>query len=215
MAELESAFERLLGRQPTEQEVQGLYRVKNALDIRDNDALWLVLMALQSYDSLYRKYPNMMAEEMNKIVEAQRTLVASMVEAETKRAFRSLAEAVSTTSTTIAATVAESSRLLSWGWMLLGLLGFGGLCMFAGALLASGQPPFWARGVAGDGVLAMMLDTLGRTPAGWIAAVGGAAAGLGTIWRLRIEILSGKRIGLLVSAAGLIALSIALLVPAL
>ena len=215
MAELESAFERLLGRQPSEQEVKGLYRVKNALNIRDNDALWLVLMALQSYDSLYRKYPSMIAEEVRKIVDTQRTLAASMVEAETKRALGSLAEAVSMTSTTIAATVAESSRLLSWGWMLLGMLGFGSLCMFAGALLASGHAPFWAGGVAGDSVPTMILGTLGRTPAGWIAAVGGGAAGLGAIWRSRVEILAGKRLLLVASAAGLIALSFVFLLPVL
>lgn len=215
MAELESAFERLLGRQPSEQEVQGLYRVKNALNIRDNDALWLVLMALQSYDSLYRKYPSMIAEEVRKIVDAQRILAASMVEAETKRALGSLAEAVSATSATIAATVAESSRLLSWGWMLLGMLGFGGLCMFVGAVLASGHAPFWISGAAGDSVPTMILGTLGRTPAGWIAAIGGGAAGVGAIWRSRAEILAGKRLILAISAASLVALSVALLLPVL
>ena len=215
MAELESAFERLLGRQPSEQEVQGLYRIKNALNIRDNDALWSVLMALQSYDSLYRKYPAMIAEEVRKIVDTQRTLAAAMVEAETKRALGSLAEAVSLTSTTIAATVAESSRLLSWGWMLLGMLGFGSLCMFAGALLATGHAPFWAVRVAGDGVPGMLLGALGRTPAGWIVAVGGGAAGLGAVWRSRTEILAGKRLPLVASAAGLVALSFAFLLPIL
>jgi len=119
------------------------------------------------------------------------------------------------TSTTIAATVAESSRLLSWGWMLLGMLGFGSLCMFAGALLASGHAPFWAGGAAGDSVPTMILGTLGRTPAGWIAAVGGGAAGLGAIWRSRVEILAGKRLLLVASAAGLIALSFVFLLPVL
>lgn len=39
MLDVEAAFEQLLGRQASEKEAQSLYRVKNALNIRDNDAL--------------------------------------------------------------------------------------------------------------------------------------------------------------------------------
>ena len=37
---------KILGREPTAPELEELLRVRDALDLRDNDALWLVLMAL-------------------------------------------------------------------------------------------------------------------------------------------------------------------------
>jgi hypothetical protein len=38
---------RLLGREPTGPELEEFVRVRDALGLRDNDALWLVLLALQ------------------------------------------------------------------------------------------------------------------------------------------------------------------------
>lgn len=51
------SFERLLGRQPSDAERQELYRVRDALDLKNNDALWLVLIALQHYQDLYKGIP--------------------------------------------------------------------------------------------------------------------------------------------------------------
>ena len=49
MNDLETSFDRLLGRQPSDAEIQELYRVRDALGLRNNDSLWLVLLALQHY----------------------------------------------------------------------------------------------------------------------------------------------------------------------
>lgn len=54
---LESAFERLVKRQATDADKKRLYEVKDALELSNNDALWLVLIALQSYDEMYRVIP--------------------------------------------------------------------------------------------------------------------------------------------------------------
>ena len=62
MNDLETSFERLLGKRPTDVELQTLYRVKAALDLKDNDALWLVLMALQHYQTQYEKMPAEIAQ---------------------------------------------------------------------------------------------------------------------------------------------------------
>lgn len=59
MNSLDDIFSRLLGRQATDSERQQLYRVRDALEIKNNDALWLVLMALQHYQSMYEKFPPM------------------------------------------------------------------------------------------------------------------------------------------------------------
>lgn len=215
MPDVRSTFEQLLGRQPSDQEVQALYRVKNTLGIRDNDALWLVLMALQSYDSLYRRYPELIAAEMAKIVSEQRAVLAETAQAETKRALGSLAEAVSATSLSLATSVAEASRYLSWGWVLIGLVVFGVLCMLVGASLAAGHHPGWASPGGTSSLPAMVVSTLGRTPAGWIVALAGSLSGLSAVWRLRGDIRHGRRLTHLVSAVALLALSTVFLIQTL
>jgi hypothetical protein len=57
VSELDDSFAQLLGTQPSEKERQDLYRVRDALGLKSNDALWLVLIALQHYQSQYEKFP--------------------------------------------------------------------------------------------------------------------------------------------------------------
>lgn len=85
MDDIESSFKALLGRQPSDKEVERLYRVKNALNIRDNDAMWMILMALESYDTLYSKYPALIAGQVDVVIEKQRELIAEIVDAESKK----------------------------------------------------------------------------------------------------------------------------------
>lgn len=214
MPDVRSTFEQLLGRQPSDQEVQALYRVKNTLGIRDNDALWHVLMALQSYDSLYRRYPELITAEVAKIVNEQRALLAETAQVEAKRALGSLAEAVSATSISLASSVADSSRYLSWGWFLIGLVTFGVLCMWVGASLATGHRVDFAGDPTTSFPL-LVVATLARTPAGWILALAGSASGLAAVWRLRAEVVQGKRIPHVLSAVALLALSVIFLLQSL
>lgn len=65
---LEESYARLLGRQPSEDERRNLYRVRDALDLRDNDALFVVLMALQHYQTLYESIPNQIAKASEEAV---------------------------------------------------------------------------------------------------------------------------------------------------
>jgi hypothetical protein len=57
MNNLDDTFSKLLGRQASDSERQQLYRIRDALEIKNNDALWLVLMALQHYQSRYEEFP--------------------------------------------------------------------------------------------------------------------------------------------------------------
>ena len=63
--ELDSAFVKLVGRQPTDQERLKLYHVKDALQLSPDDSLWIVLIVLEHYSTLYETIPN----KINKIVE--------------------------------------------------------------------------------------------------------------------------------------------------
>lgn len=215
MAELRSTFEQLLGRQPSDREIKSLYRIKDALGIRDNDALWLVLMALQSYDSLYQLYPSMIAAEVRKMVEEQHGLIRASAEAEAARAQGALAEAVSSASIALASSVAEAARYQSWGWLLVSLMGFGGICMLAGAILATGHAPAWSPSFDRANVLLQVFGSIARTPAGWIAAFGGGCAGLASAWQARGGTKSGKWLGLIASSSCLLFASLAMLLLAI
>jgi hypothetical protein len=123
--------------------VQNLYRVKNALGIRDNDALWLVLMALGSYNTLYCKYPSIIATQVETLVDTQKEVLAAVANTEARKALGSLFEAVGWTSEAMAVKLVDAARWQAWGWTLIGLVAFGCLCLCVGVAICSGRLPFW------------------------------------------------------------------------
>jgi hypothetical protein len=62
VGDLDDSFAQILGRQPTDKERQTLYRVRDALKLKTTDAVWLLLMALQYYETLYERFPALIAE---------------------------------------------------------------------------------------------------------------------------------------------------------
>ncbi|MGI4827142.1 MAG: hypothetical protein ACRYFU_02980 [Janthinobacterium lividum] len=73
MSDLQSSFTKLLGRQPSDAEVQKLYRVRDALELKNNDALWLVLMALGHYEAAYERMPRAIADATNSLWRTSRS----------------------------------------------------------------------------------------------------------------------------------------------
>ena len=90
MNELEDSFAKLLGRQPTDSDRQQLYRVRDALGLKNNDALWLVLMALQHYESLYADIPDSIKQSAQKAAAS----AAGQAQAEVNRAVAALVPTV-------------------------------------------------------------------------------------------------------------------------
>ncbi|EFW77701.1 hypothetical protein [Pseudomonas savastanoi] len=168
MDDIESSFKALLGRQPSDKEVERLYRVKNALNIRDNDAMWMILMALESYDTLYSKYPALIAGQVDVVIEKQRELIAEIVDAESKKALSTLSSAVAQTSQLVAVKVADTARWQAWGWGCFGLIGFGALCLTAGFVLGSGNMPFWALTHQSSSPFEIVISMLMKAPVGWL-----------------------------------------------
>lgn len=168
MDDIESSFKALLGRQPSDKEVERLYRVKNALNIRDNDAMWMILMALESYDTLYSKYPALIAGQVDIVIEKQRELIAEIVDAESKKALSTLSSAVAQTSQLVALKVADTARWQAWGWVCVGLIAFGALCLTAGFVLGSGNMPFWASTHQSSNPLEIVISILMKAPVGWL-----------------------------------------------
>ena len=109
--ELESSFAMLLGRQPSDKDRQDLYRVRDALKLKANDAVWLLLMALQHYETLYSRHPAVIAETAKEVVKNVRETALAQARAATAETTKALAQAVAEAATASAKRAAGAQRL--------------------------------------------------------------------------------------------------------
>lgn len=114
-----SSFERMLGRAATERERDQLRRVQAELDLRENDALWLVIFALQYYEGLYRQFPKAIAAEAQRILSETRTTAEATIRASTESAKADLAKAIATAARDVAQDVARRQMIQ---WLVVGML---------------------------------------------------------------------------------------------
>ena len=119
-----SSFERLLGRAATERERDQLRRVQAELGLRDNDALWLVIFALQYYEGLYRQFPKAIAAEAQRVLSETRATAEATIRAGAESAKADLAKAIATTARDVAHDVARRQMVQ---WLVLGMLVGAGL----------------------------------------------------------------------------------------
>jgi AcrR family transcriptional regulator len=104
---VEEAFAKVVGRQASEEERARLYRLRDALGLRDNDAFWSIVMALEHYDSFFRRYPAELAEYTERCIEDARAAFAAAAAREAAEVQRTLSEKVAETSVAIARRLAE------------------------------------------------------------------------------------------------------------
>lgn len=102
MNDIGDSFGRLLGRQPSDRERQQLYRIRDELGIKNNDALWMVLIALQYHQTMFDRHPELIkkfvAETLLDIRQtADKAMAASAAEAKA-----ALADAVAATANDVA-----------------------------------------------------------------------------------------------------------------
>jgi hypothetical protein len=161
---LSSSFERLLGKKASDEQVRRLYEVKDALRLGDNDALWMVLVALEHYDGLYREYPVRIAEEARRTLAEVQSGFAEAASLEAKRAHRKLSEAVAAAALKIAAKKTETARVQGIAVAGATMVAFGSLCLSMGYALGSARIPPWTQGVGARRMIGAMLGA----PAGWI-----------------------------------------------
>jgi hypothetical protein len=106
--DLNSTFELLLGRVPSDEEKQILYRIKTALRLRDTDSMWAILMALGNFQFLYRQHPK-------EIVTAGRANAAELRAAGQTISAEMLAAAAAIVKDLKTATAAETAKLQALG----------------------------------------------------------------------------------------------------
>lgn len=113
MSEIESSFEKLLGRTPSDAERQNLYRVRDALGLKNNDALWLVLMALDHYKTLYEAIPGRIAATAGSTLENIRSAADAEIRATAEATKADLAKTVAAAARDVANHTAKKQM---WKW---------------------------------------------------------------------------------------------------
>ena len=162
----EDRFKALLGRVIRHEDRERLSKLRTALGISPNDAVWDVMIALDYHLQLYNAVPKEIAREADKAVVELRGLV-SAVRQRDKQAHGEVSAGASAATRMSLATVAIVGAIA---------VAFGGLCTAAGYLMAGRSRPPW--GAAGP------LGVVLGAPAGWLvfvlllpAAFKGARAG--------------------------------------
>jgi hypothetical protein len=95
VSELDDSFALLLGRQPGDKEKQRLYRVRDALKLKATDAVWLLLMALGHYETLYERIPARIAEAAKDATKDVRETAVAQSRAAAEETMKAMALAVS------------------------------------------------------------------------------------------------------------------------
>jgi hypothetical protein len=113
VSELDNAFGRLLDRQPTDKDRQALYRVRDALGLKSTDAVWLLLMALQHYETLYEQIPHRIADAARDATKVARVTAEAQAKAAQAEAQKTLADAVHR-SAVASARQAAGAQLFKW-----------------------------------------------------------------------------------------------------
>jgi hypothetical protein len=109
--ELETSFAMLLGRQPSDKDRQDLYRVRDALKLKANDAVWLLLMVLQHYETLYSRHPAAIAEAVNEVTKTARETALVQARAAAAETTKALAQTVAEAATASAKRAAGTQQL--------------------------------------------------------------------------------------------------------
>ena len=113
MSDLDDSFAKLLGSQPTEKQKEELYRVRDALGLKSNDALWLVVFVLQHYQNLYEKFPARIEDAARRTLQSFERDADARARAAAERASDQVERAAVTAAWNVVRKV-ETRVLLQW-----------------------------------------------------------------------------------------------------
>jgi hypothetical protein len=131
LSTLEDSFTSLLGRQPNDKERQALLRARDALNLKNNDALWLVLMALGHYETVYREFPALIARAAADVTTKAKDAAETELKAAAARTRSELAKAVAQSAHDIADRSATASR---FQWTAVCAIAMGAMFLSIGAV---------------------------------------------------------------------------------
>jgi hypothetical protein len=110
MNDLIDSYTKLLGREPTDEEIQQLYRVKDALGLKNNDSLWLIIMALEHYNNYYKKFPSLIGDETSRYLKEFRSAAVAISNSAMEETRANLIKAVHESSVMVAHHVAGRDK---------------------------------------------------------------------------------------------------------
>lgn len=110
MRALESSFSKIIGRAPTKTELDNIYRIHDALGIRENDALWTVLLALESYKVSFAAVPQKIEVATKNIVLDLHAEVSELAKQSIERTKADLSEVVASSARELATSVAKQTQ---------------------------------------------------------------------------------------------------------
>jgi hypothetical protein len=111
---VEDAFAAYFDRQPNDKERQRLMRGRAAAGIKDNDALWTLLMVLEHYETLYERFPALIAKAASDVTNNARAAAEAELKAAAARSRAEMAKSVAQAALEIADRVASANR---WKWI--------------------------------------------------------------------------------------------------
>jgi hypothetical protein len=129
---LENSWTRLIGQQPTDQDKQELYRVRDAINLKPTDAVWDLVIAFQYYKKLYEQFPARIADAAREVTQGVRAAAEAEAKAAQAATKRALFEAVREAAVKSARYTAGAS-LAKWvSIAVVGVLIFGWAAFFQG-----------------------------------------------------------------------------------
>jgi hypothetical protein len=111
VSDLNDSFALLLGRQPSDRERQNLYRARDALKLKPTDSVWLLLMVLEHYETLYRRFPALIADAARDVTKDIRETAVAQARAAIADTKKALAHAVAEAAAASAKKAAGTQRL--------------------------------------------------------------------------------------------------------
>ena len=167
-ARLLNSFEALLGRQATDKERIHLLRAKNALGLRDNDALWMILMTLEEYAYRYDQIPEKIQKDTAILIEEHKKhLETEAIRAAEKAQSKIVDALVQQVKTNMDQSI-ETKYFLSLGWSAIALVFLAVTTFVAGFVMGSGRLPWWTRSLSDLSIFEIFFSTILAAPAGWI-----------------------------------------------
>lgn len=180
--QIETAFAKLTGRRATPEQRERFYRLRDALQLQDNDAFWAIVMALDHYDASFRVYPERVAQVTDEALSRVRETCSAVAQHEVAMVQRALVERVASESVRVARKAAQ--RPIAWHWIAVVAASqvlFGALCVAAGCRLA------------GVGQLRVPAPVLAARPRDIVGCVLSMPAGWMTVALLMPAALRGAR----------------------
>lgn len=187
MFDPESAFQKCLGRLPTAEERERLYRIRDAFGFREDDSMWIIIMALEHYRTLYELIPGMISDAAaEKVHEVQERIRAMQYEAEVNASKWASDTLLNLTSSVQQAAEAmtdrklKTRRLVAYTALAVAIWVYTIIVFTVGVVIGDRVPEWVTRGLETGGVFSRGLAVAFNAPAGYVLLATGV--GVAVSW---------------------------------